>query len=165
MTTTMDHVSPPPTPGAATPASEPQKAPPKAEKRPLSPAKRVAMIAGAALLVIGALGYWYQGTFFEDTDDAQVDGYISNVASRVGGTVTAVLVDDNQAVKPNQVLVELDPTDLRVARDGAKAALAQAQAQLRAEQSNASATETSNETLVATSSSDVASGQAGVAEA
>jgi membrane fusion protein (multidrug efflux system) len=63
------------------------------------------------------------------------------------------------------VLVELDATDLRVARDQARAALAQAEAQLRAEQSNASVTETSNETLVATSSSDVASGQAGVAEA
>src|SRR5205823_5158935 len=95
----------------------------------------------------------------------QIDGYISNVASRVAGTVTAVHVDDNQAVTKAQVLVELDPTDLRVARDGAKAALAQADAQLRAEESSASATATTNETLVATSSSDVASVQAGVAEA
>ncbi len=176
MTTTMDHVSPPPAPGAAAPAEQPaepkkteetaQKADAqKAEKKPLSPAKRVALIAGAAVLVLGGAAYWYHGTFFEDTDDAQIDGYISNVASRVGGTVTAVHIDDNQTVNPNQVLVELDPTDLRVARDGSKAALAQAQAQLRAEQSNASVTETSNQTLVATSSSDVASGQAGVAEA
>jgi membrane fusion protein (multidrug efflux system) len=43
--------------------------------------------------------------------------------------------------------------------------LAQAEAQLRAEQSTASVTETSSETLVTTSASGVVSGQAGVAEA
>jgi membrane fusion protein (multidrug efflux system) len=143
---------------------EAQKAEQKA-KQPLSPGKRVALIAGAVVLVLGGAGYWYHGTFFEDTDDAQIDGYISNVSSRVGGTVTAVYVDDNQSVNVNQLLVQLDPTDLRVARDQAKAALAQAEAQLRAEQSNTSVTETTNETLVSTSSSDLASGYADVAEA
>jgi membrane fusion protein (multidrug efflux system) len=134
-------------------------------KRPLSPRKRALLIAGAALLVLAGVGYWYHGTYFEDTDDAQVDGYISSLSARVGGTVIAVNVEDNQTVRVGQVLVELDPTDLRVARDQAKAALAQARAQLRAEQSGASVTETSNETLVSTSSSEVASGYAGVAEA
>ena len=171
MTTTMDHVAPP-GPANPQPQNEPDSAKkgqpkpePPAEKKPLSPTKRLALIGGAALLVLGGAAYWYHGTFFEDTDDAQIDGYISTLSPRVGGTVTAVHVDDNQTVNPNQVLVELDPTDLRVARDQAKAALAQASAQLRAEQSNASVTETSNETLVATSSSDLVSGQAGVAEA
>jgi membrane fusion protein, multidrug efflux system len=137
----------------------------KPEKKPLSTGKRLALIAAAAIIVLGGAGYWYHGTFFEDTDDAQVDGYISSVSARVGGTVTAVYVDDNQTVTPNQSLVELDPTDLRVARDQAKAALAQADAQLRAEQSNTSVTETTSDALVSTSSSDVASGYAAVAEA
>ena len=134
-------------------------------KKPMSPRLRVLLIVGAAVVVLGAAGYWYHGTFFEDTDDAQNDGYISSVSPRVAGTVTAVRVDDNQSVNPDQVLVELDPTDLRVARDQATAALAQAEAQLRAERSNTSVTETTNQTLVSTSSSDLASGQAGVAEA
>ncbi|HEY1534814.1 MAG TPA: HlyD family secretion protein [Polyangiaceae bacterium] len=170
MTTTMEHVAPPEA------AKQPPKTEPnstgdgaqtaeRAKGKPLSKGKRLALISGAAVIVLGAAAYWYHGTFFEDTDDAQIDGYISSLSPRVGGTVTAVHVDDNQTVSPNQVLVELDPTDLRVARDQAKAALAQAAAQLRAEQSNASVTETSNQTLVATTSSDVASGQAGVAEA
>ncbi|MEO7037147.1 MAG: HlyD family secretion protein [Polyangiaceae bacterium] len=137
----------------------------KAPKTPLSKGKKLALIAGAAALVLGGTAYWYHGTFFEDTDDAQVDGYISSVSSRVSGTVTGVLIDDDQTVNVNQVLVELDPTDLRVTREQAKAALAQAEAQLRADQSNATVTETSNDTLVSTSSSDVASGQADVAEA
>ena len=145
-------------------ANDASKAAEKA-KKPLSPGKKALLIGGAAVLLIGGAAYWYHGTFFEDTDDAQIDGYISSVSARVSGTVTAVNVDDNQRVSPGQTLVELDPTDLRVARDQAKAALAQAQAQLRAEQSGASVTETTNETLVSTSSSDVASGYAGVAEA
>ncbi|MEI9936112.1 MAG: HlyD family secretion protein [Pseudomonadota bacterium] len=138
----------------------------KAEpKKPLSPLKRGLLIGGALVLVLGGLGYWYHGTFFQDTDDAQIDGYISSVSSRVGGTVISVAVDDNQQVTPNQPLVELDPIDLRVTRDQAKAALAQARAQLRAEQSGASISQTTNETLVSTSSSDLVSTQAGVAEA
>jgi membrane fusion protein (multidrug efflux system) len=171
MTTTMDHVAPPES-AKEQPKTEQkpgpngsQQAQEKSEKKRLSPATRLALIGGVALLGLAAAAYWYHGTFFEDTDDAQIDGYISSLAPRVSGTVTAVRVDDNQTVSPNQVLVELDPTDLRIARDQAKAALAQADAQLRAEQSNASVTEITNETLVATSSSDVASGQAGVAEA
>ncbi len=141
------------------------KAEQKPDKKPLSRGKRLALIGGGVVLVLGAAGWWYHGTFFEDTDDAQIDGYISSVSSRVAGTVTAVYVDDNQTVRDQQRLIELDTTDLLVERDQAKAALAQADAQLRAEQSNASVTATTNETLVSTSSSDVASGRAGVAEA
>ena len=134
-------------------------------KKPMSTRNRALIMGGAAVLLLGGTAYWYHGTFFEDTDDAQIDGYISSISSRVAGTVIAVHVDDNQTVSAGELLIELDPTDLRVARDQAKSALAQAEAQLRAEQSNTSVAETSSETLVATSSSDVASGQASVAEA
>src|SRR5438132_495465 len=69
-----------------------------AAKTPLSPLKRALLVGAALLLVLGGLGYWYHGTYFEDTDDAQIDGYISSVSPRVGGTVTAVHVEDNQPV-------------------------------------------------------------------
>ena len=153
---------------AANPPEQSARAPEKparAQKKPLSRRARALLIADGAIVLLSVAGYWYHGTFFEDTDDAQIDGYISSVSPRVAGTVTAVHVDDNQTVNVGQVLVELDPTDLRVARDQARAALTQAEAQLRAEELNTSVTATTNETLVATSSSDVASGQAGVAEA
>jgi membrane fusion protein (multidrug efflux system) len=134
-------------------------------KQPWSPRKRALAIGGAVVLALAVFAYWYRGTFYEDTDDAQIDGYISNVSSRVAGTVVAVHVQDNQVVALGQTLVELDPTDLQVAREQARAALAQAEAQLRAEATGVSLTEVSNQTLVATSSSEVASGRAGVAEA
>jgi membrane fusion protein (multidrug efflux system) len=166
MTTTVDQVGPPEAnkPSPKTDQAD-KKGSEKADKKPLSPAKRALIVGLAAVLVLGGSAYWYHGTFFEDTDDAQIDGYISSLSSRVVGTVTEVRIDDNQPVEPNQVLIVLDPTDLRVALAQAKAALAQAKAQLRAEQSSTSVTEISNQTLVATSSSDLVSGQAGVAEA
>ncbi len=127
--------------------------------------RRAIGLGVAAAVVLAGLGYWYHGTFYEDTDDAQVDGYICNIAPRVSGTVVAVHVDDNQNVASGAALVDLDPADYKVARDQAKAALAQAEAQLRIEQPGVAITETSNATLVSTSTSDVASGRASLAEA
>src|SRR5882724_5564155 len=161
----LEEARAPTPPNDAAPQSEPAKPTQQKPKQPLSLFKRALIVGAGALVALALAGYWYHGTFYEDTDDAQVDGYITNVASRVGGTVVAVHVEDNQPAKEGQLLLELDPTDLRVARDLARAALAQAQAQLHAEQSTTSVTETSNETLVKTSSSELVSGQAGVAEA
>ena len=66
----------------------------------------------------------------ESTDDAQVDGHIVAVSSRVGGTVGAVKVEDNQHVAAGTVLVEVDPRDHRIAQQRAEADLADAQAAL-----------------------------------
>ncbi|WP_394838015.1 HlyD family secretion protein [Pendulispora rubella] len=151
----IDSTMPATAPAVHTPAAE-ASSPPK---------KRRIALGVTALVVAASAAYWYRGTFYEETDNAQVDGYISNVASRVAGTVVAVHVDDNQAVTAGQALVELDPKDLRVAVAQAKASLAQAEAQLRAEEPSVAITETTNATLVATTTSDVASGRAGVAEA
>jgi membrane fusion protein (multidrug efflux system) len=64
----------------------------------------------------------------ESTDDAQVDGHINPVACRVGGTVLAVRVDDNQEVKAGTLLVEIDSRDYVIALERAKAELAAAEA-------------------------------------
>ncbi len=64
----------------------------------------------------------------ESTDDAQIDGHIDPVASRVGGTVLAVHVDDNQEVKAGTLLVKIDPRDFEIALERAKAELAAAEA-------------------------------------
>jgi len=67
----------------------------------------------------------------ETTDDAQVDGHITPMASKVYGRVAEVLVDDNQAVKAGQVLVKIDPRDYQAALDQAKASLALAESEAR----------------------------------
>lgn len=81
---------------------------------------------GLVGLVIGAvLVLRYLGSF-ATTDDAQVDGNISSIGSRIAGTVVAVHVEDNDRVRVGDPLVELDPVDYRVTLDQATANLAQA---------------------------------------
>jgi len=83
-----------------------------------------------AALVIGGVLYWLQARHYENTDDAFVDGYISQIASQVSGRVTRIVFEDNQPVKAGQLLVELDPRDYQVKLDQANAQRAQAAAQL-----------------------------------
>lgn len=94
-------------------------------------ARRRSFQIGAALAVIAVIiiGVWVWVTSGrESTDDAQVDGHVTQIAARVGGIVIHVRVDDNQAVEAGAVLVELDPRDYQVALDKARAELADAEA-------------------------------------
>jgi membrane fusion protein (multidrug efflux system) len=47
----------------------------------------------------------------ESTDDAFIAGHIVSIAPRISGQVTAVYVLDNQMVRSNDLLVEIDPAD------------------------------------------------------
>ena len=64
----------------------------------------------------------------ESTDNAQVDGHIVPVLAKVGGYVTAVLVQDNDSVSKGQTLVRIDDAEYRVKVAQAEADLAAAQA-------------------------------------
>jgi membrane fusion protein, multidrug efflux system len=116
----------------------------------------MAVVLLALLAVI--VGWYIHSQGIEDTDDAQVDGHLIPIASRIDGTIQAVHVDDNQTVKAGDLLVELDPRDYKVAADQAKAQLDQATAQLSAADPNLPITRISN-------ASDLASGEAQVAGA
>ena len=130
------------------------------------PASLRRLAAGlVAALVAGGAGYWVYARQFETTDNAQVDGDISNLSPRVFGTVKAVHVVDHQRVRAGQLLVELDPADLEVAVAQARASVAEAEAQLRAEDPSVDITATSAEATLASSTSEVALAQAAVAEA
>ncbi len=58
--------------------------------------RKFIIIAVVILLAIGAAIFYWHSTFTEDTDDAQVDGDLYQVSSRVTGQVIKVYVDDNQ---------------------------------------------------------------------
>jgi membrane fusion protein, multidrug efflux system len=64
--------------------------------------------------------YWHYAQWVS-TDDAQVDGYIYPVTSRISGYVQRVTVDENQYVEAGTVLVQLDPKDYEVAVATARA--------------------------------------------
>jgi len=112
------------------PPAEPAKLVPPAT--PLSNGKlRRGLIIGGIVLLAAALGLFFYYHNRETTDDAQVDGHITPVASKIYGRVEKVLVNDNQNVKAGEVLVEIDPRDYQAAVDQAKAALATAEGEAR----------------------------------
>lgn len=116
--------------------------------------------------LVGAIGaYWYYGGR-ESTDNAQIDGHITPVASRVGGTVLRVLVADNQRVESGTTLVELDPADRQIAVDRAAAELADAEAAARAAEVGVpmSATTTASDVQTAGAMLDQARGGVAAAE-
>ena len=73
---------------------------------------------------------WSYLSSYEDTDDAQVDGHIIAVSSRINGTIAHVYVIDTQPIHEGQLLAEIDPDDYVVAVEGARARLAQTKAQV-----------------------------------
>ena len=143
----------PPPPAAERPAAP-------AERRP--PVKRVIV----ALVLLVALGFgartgwhwWTVGRYMVSTDDAYVQAEITVLAAKVSGYLTDVRVDNNQRVKAGDVIARIDDGDYRLAmesardkvatqrstvarigrqEEAAKAAVAQAEAQIasaRAEQ-------------------------------
>jgi membrane fusion protein (multidrug efflux system) len=124
------------------------------------------LIIGGILLIALAIGgffFWRYSQTYENTDDAQIDGRIHMVSSRVAGTVTRVNVMENQTVNAGDILVELDPRDYQIALQRAEANLAQAQAQVRAEQPAVPITQTTTQTRVASARSGLAAAQAGLA--
>jgi hypothetical protein len=84
----------------------------------------------ALLLVFGAPGLWNYLQSYESTDDAQIDGHIDPLSSRIDGTVVAVHVEDDDRVSKGELLVEIDPRDCQVAVEQARAHLGVALAQV-----------------------------------
>ena len=90
--------------------------------------------AATLLLILGGVAYWRANIGLVKTDNAQITGDLAPISARVTGTVIRVDVTPDQYVHAGDVLVELDATDYRIALNQAKAALASAQAQVRADQ-------------------------------
>ncbi|HMF98607.1 MAG TPA: HlyD family secretion protein [Vicinamibacterales bacterium] len=119
-----------------------------------------------ALLAAGGVALWLFLTGGrESTDDAQIDAHLTQIAARVGGTITKILINDNQLVEAGTVLVELDPRDYQVAVDKMRAELADAEATALAAQSNVPITSAAANSNVTTARGGVTQAQSGVAAA
>ena len=94
--------------------------------------KRFFIIGAIVLVVIGVALYWWHSTYYESTDDAQVDGNLVQISARIKGYISKVNVEDNQQVEKGQVLVEIDPRDAQAALAQGEAALAIAKANYEA---------------------------------
>jgi membrane fusion protein (multidrug efflux system) len=121
------------------------------------------IVVGVLVAALAVLLYYLHSRGYEDTDDAEVDGDLANISTRVSGTVRSVAVQENQRVKVGDVLVELDPSDLDVALVGAQAQVARAEAVLAGEDPNVPITETTNRALQSTAGTDIQSSLAALA--
>jgi membrane fusion protein, multidrug efflux system len=127
--------------------------------------RKFIIIAVIILLVIGASFFYWRSTFTETTDDAQVDGDLYQVSSRVTGQVLKVYVEDNQEIKAGDPIAEIDPKDYQVAVEQAQANLASAQAAAIQQTVNVPITSVNVNTSVDTTSSDVQGSTAAVDQA
>ena len=128
--------------------------------------KRVRIGLGVVVILVIGVGLWFWLTRGrESTDDAQIDSHVTQVAARVGGTITQVAVDDNQLVDAGALLVQLDPRDYQVAVDKAKAELADAEAAATAAATSIPITSTSTTSNVTTARGGVSQATSGVAAA
>jgi membrane fusion protein (multidrug efflux system) len=141
----------------------------KEEQKPVDPAtKRRRIIIGVAVgivVLIAGVAWWLYSRTYESTDDAQINGHLNAIASRVAGTVRAVYVENGQPVKAGQPLVDLDPSDYQVLVAQARAGYEQAVAQAAAESPNVPITVTSNRATVDTDVEQVVNAEAAIASA
>lgn len=149
---------------AETTATQVQNEPETEVARPRS-RRRGIIIVVLAIIVVAAVAFWWHSTFSEDTDDAQVNGHLIQVSSRIGGQVLTVNVEEGKTVNKGDVIAELDPRDFQVAVENAKAALASAQAAAAAANVNVPLTTINTGSALISAGSDVSGAHATVQQA
>ena len=90
----------------------------------LAERKKAFMVLGsvvAACAVIFGLYWGFYGSRYISTDNAYTATEIAQVTPEIDGTIKTVSVVDTNSVKAGEVLVEIDPRDMQVAYDKAKA--------------------------------------------
>ncbi len=144
--------------------------PPETPSAPHKSSRKVLVIA---LLTIGAivtsfLGYrwWRFAATHQETDNAYVAGDINSISARITGTVIEVPIEDNQAVSPGTILVQLDRGDAELNLQQAQAALVAAQNQASVAQANIAVVSTNSqgETIQTQGNIDAAAASVSTAE-
>jgi membrane fusion protein (multidrug efflux system) len=129
------------------------------------PRRRFIIIGVVAVLVVVGLLWWWHSTYYEDTDDAQVNGHLIQISARIAGHVLAVNVDENQYVEKGTVIAELDPKDFETAVQQDEANLEAAEASYEAAKVNVPVTHISAGSTLSSAGSDVSSANAQVIQA
>jgi membrane fusion protein, multidrug efflux system len=126
---------------------------PSGKESPKSP-NLVRMVIIGLLLAVALI--WggrsiYHSFLYVETDNAQIEGDIYPVISRIPGKVQEVLVASNQSVNKGDTLIRLEAPDYEVRRDIASAALLSAQASVAASADQANAAKAGAGAAAATS--------------
>jgi membrane fusion protein, multidrug efflux system len=103
-------------------------------KKYLVPAFVVALAVFLLFAIRGHWDSWKGDRVLQRTNDAYVTSNQIPLSTRISGTVRRVDVEDYQAVRAGQLVVDLDDSDYQATVDEAAAAIAAADAQLAANQ-------------------------------
>ena len=117
------------------------------------------------MLIVGALLYYWHSTFYEDTDDAQVNGHIIQISARIQGHVVNVPVKENQEVAAGTLIAEIDPHDYEVLVAQDEANLEAAEAAYEAAKVNVPVTNTQSFSSLSSASANVQGSSAQVKRA
>ncbi len=103
-----------------------------------SKSKKLPIIFGTLILigVIFGISKYRYSLSHEVTDDAQIEGDINPVLSRVTGYINKINFEESQLVQKGDTLVEIDDNDLRIKVLQSEAALENAKANLPVIQAN-----------------------------
>ncbi|MGH7867404.1 MAG: hypothetical protein ACREP9_07155, partial [Candidatus Dormibacteraceae bacterium] len=88
---------PPPSAGSVSPLSDLDME--SSLKAPAHRRKKWLVAAVIVIVVVASIFLYRHYAGWESTDDAEIDGYINPVSSRVAGYITQVTVDNNASVK------------------------------------------------------------------
>ena len=97
-------------------------APPPKQRRGLL--LRLLLVVIVLAAIAWALWYFFDGRWYESTDDAYIGGNVVQITPQIPGTVVSIGADDGDLVKQGDVLVKLDKSNADVALAEAKANLA-----------------------------------------
>jgi membrane fusion protein (multidrug efflux system) len=83
------------------------------------------MVGGLAVVVVAGGRFWLQGGRIISIDDSAIGAAKVSVSTDISGIVAHVAVREGQLVKRGDILLSLDDQPFRIARDAARAELAQ----------------------------------------
>jgi membrane fusion protein, multidrug efflux system len=148
-----------------------QKAPPAERRRGdvlgINRRRIIKYLSMGLVVTLTFVGMYYFAFIqsHQSTDDAFIEGQITDLAPKIPGRVKQVLVDDNQQVAKGELLVTIDPGDYDAALRQKQAALEGARAQAAAVQATIHQQEAHISTLAVTQEADLATAAADRANA
>lgn len=106
-----------------TPPTAPEPDPPHPTPSSGGIARKTVLLLILAAAAVGCAAWYISAANRISTDNAFVEATVHPVSSKVPGMVLKVCVNENQKVRKGDLLVELDPSDLRTREAAARAAL------------------------------------------
>jgi membrane fusion protein (multidrug efflux system) len=85
--------------------------------------RRILLLLGPVVVLIGAAYVYATGGRYEGTDNAYVQAHMVSISPEISGRVVAVPVHENQPVKQGDILLQIEPEPLKIAIAGAQANL------------------------------------------